>query len=164
MGELIHQVKPDYVIETGTLFGGSAVYYSGMLEFVNPDGKVITIDINEQQLHREARTHPLWTRRVQFIKGSSTAPEVIQQVSTQVGGGKRVLVTLDTLHAPDHVSRELALYSQFVSPGSYLIVQDTYYEGLPSGPLTTFSPPTTISFGIQGWTKGSVSRSTAVAS
>lgn len=64
LSELIHQIKPNYVIETGTLFGGSAVYYAGILEFVNADAKVITIDINEEQIHAEAKEHPLWKRRV----------------------------------------------------------------------------------------------------
>ena len=131
LSELIHQIKPDYVIETGTLFGGSAVYYAGMLEFVNSDAKVITIDINEEQISTQAKEHPLWKRRVKFIRGSSTAPDVIERVKAEVGIRTKVLVTLDTLHAPDHVSKELELYSQFVSPGSYLILQDTFYEGLP---------------------------------
>ena len=131
LADLISRIKPDYVIETGTLWGGSAIYYSALLEFVNPAGKVISIDINEKQILPKARDHDLWKRRVKFIKGSSTAPEVIEQIKEELGSGKIALITLDTLHAPDHVRKELELYSQFVSKGSYMILQDTYYEGLP---------------------------------
>ena len=131
MSELMWQIKPDYIIEAGTLYGGSAVYYAAMLEFINPEAKVLTVDVNEEQIHDEARNHPLWAKRVKFYKGSSVAPEIHEQLAAEVGEGKRVVVTLDTLHAPKHVSKELELYSQYVSKGSYMILQDTYYEGLP---------------------------------
>jgi cephalosporin hydroxylase len=131
MSELIYDVKPDYIIETGTLHGGSAIYYAALLEFVNPDAKVLTVDINEEQIHAEAKQNPLWAKRVRFFKGSSTAPEIHEQLAAEIGAGKAVFVTLDTLHAPKHVSAELELYSKLVSPGSYMILQDTYYDGLP---------------------------------
>lgn len=132
MSELMWEVKPDYIIEAGTLFGGSAVYYAAMLEFINPEGKVLTVDINEEQIHAEARNHPLWAKRVKFyLGGSSIAPKIHEQLKAEIGEGKKVLVTLDTLHAPKHVAAELDLYAQYVSPGSYMILQDTYFEGLP---------------------------------
>ena len=131
VSELIHQIQPDYIIEAGTLYGGSAIYYASQLQFVNPEAKVISIDINRDQIDPAAMAHPLWDERVIFIEGSSTAPEVIEQIRAKIGKDKKVLVTLDTLHAPDHVMKELELYSQFVSKDSYMILQDTYYDGLP---------------------------------
>ena len=131
MSDLIFSVKPDYIIETGTLFGGSALYYAGLLELVNPNGRVITVDINEDAIYGDARDHDLFKRRVRFIRGGSTDAETIEQIRREVGTGMTVLVTLDTLHAPRHVRRELELYSEFVSTGSYIIVQDTFFEGLP---------------------------------
>jgi cephalosporin hydroxylase len=131
MSELMWEVKPDYIVEAGTLYGGSAVYYAAMLEFINPTGKVLTVDINEEQIHAEAKDNPLWDKRVRFYLGSSIAPEVHEQLKAEIGEGKRVFVTLDTLHAPKHVAAELDMYSELVSAGSYMILQDTYYEGLP---------------------------------
>jgi cephalosporin hydroxylase len=131
MSELMWEVKPDYIVEAGTLYGGSAVYYAGMLEFINPDGKVLTVDINEEQIHAEAKANPLWDKRVKFYMGSSIAPEIHEQLKAEIGEGKKVFVTLDTLHAPKHVAAELAMYSKLVSSGSYMILQDTYYDGLP---------------------------------
>lgn len=46
MQEIITEVRPDYVIETGTFHGGTTLYYAGVLAQVNPSGKVITIDID----------------------------------------------------------------------------------------------------------------------
>ena len=131
MSELLYEIKPDFIVEAGTLHGGSAVYYAALLEFINPDGRVLTIDINEDQIAPEAKAHALWGQRVEFLKGSSTAPEIHEQLAKRIGADKRVFVTIDTLHAPKHVSRELELYAEYVSPGSYMILQDTYYEGLP---------------------------------
>ncbi len=128
--ELLHEVRPDYIVEAGTLFGGSALYYAALLEFVNPAGRVLTVDINADQIDPRAREHELWKQRVTFVHGSSTAPEVIEQIVATIGTGKKVVVTLDTLHAPDHVARELGLYAPLVSSGSYIVVQDTYFEGL----------------------------------
>ena len=131
MSELMYTIKPDYVVEAGTLYGGSAVYYAAMLEFINPDAKVLTVDINEEQIHKEALEHPLWEKRVKFYKGSSVDPAIHEQLRAEIGEGKKVLVTLDTLHAPKHVAAELDMYSKLVSSGSYMVLQDTYYEGLP---------------------------------
>jgi cephalosporin hydroxylase len=102
-----------------------------MLEFINPDGKVLTVDINAEQIHAEAKANPLWDKRVKFYMGSSIAPEIHEQLKAEIGEGKKVFVTLDTLHAPKHVAAELAMYSKLVSSGSYMILQDTYYDGLP---------------------------------
>jgi cephalosporin hydroxylase len=131
MSELMYEVKPDYIVEAGTLYGGSAIYYAAMLEFINPDAKVLTVDINEEQIHAEAKANPLWAKRVKFYMGSSIAPEIHEQLKAEIGEGKKVFVTLDTLHAPKHVAAELDMYSELVSSGSYMILQDTYYEGLP---------------------------------
>jgi cephalosporin hydroxylase len=131
IGELIYKIKPDYIIETGTLYGGSALYYAAVLELVNPEGIVITVDIDDEQIHAEAKGHELYQRRVKFIHGGSTDDDVIRRIKEIVGSGeKTVLVTLDTLHAPKHVRKELELYSPFVSRDSYIIVQDTFYEEL----------------------------------
>jgi cephalosporin hydroxylase len=40
--EIIHEVEPDFIVEAGTLKGGSALFWAMVLEQVNPDGRVIT--------------------------------------------------------------------------------------------------------------------------
>jgi cephalosporin hydroxylase len=120
--EILQEVKPDVVIETGTKFGGSAVLWSMLLEYIQPSARVITIDVvNKAQ---KARRHPLAQKRVKFILASSIAPETIETIA-QIAKGKKVLVILDSLHTREHVFEELKLYSPFVQVGSYIIVQDT---------------------------------------
>ena len=131
MQEIINEVRPDYVIETGTMNGGTTLFYASVLSFVNPGAKVITVDIAPQV--QDASQLPLWKQRVEMIVASSTDPKTIERISQEVQG-KKVLVTLDSLHTRDHVLKELQLYSKLVSPGSYLVVQDTNLNGHPIGP------------------------------
>jgi cephalosporin hydroxylase len=102
-----------------------------VLSLVNPDGKVITVDVDPHV--KNASTFPLWNQRVKVIVGSSVDPKVTDQIAQEVSG-KKVLVTLDSLHTRDHVLREIEIYSKFVSPGSYLVVQDTNINGHPVNP------------------------------
>jgi len=128
MQELIAEIAPDYIIETGTLFGGTTLFYADVLSNVNPQGKVITVDIESSA--GQASKHALWQQHVEAIIGSSVDPKVTDHIAQEVQG-KKVLVTLDSLHTRDHVLKEMEIYSQLVSPGSYLVVQDTNINGNP---------------------------------
>ena len=121
--EIMWEVKPDVVVECGTFHGGSALLWAMMLEQINPEGRVITIDIEDIR-EPDAKTFEIAKRRVDFLLGSSTSPKIVREVAKRVEG-KRVLVILDSLHTPEHVLNELRAYSPFVPTGSYIIVQDT---------------------------------------
>jgi cephalosporin hydroxylase len=105
--------------------------YSSVLSYVNPNGKVITVDIAPQV--EEASKLPLWEQRVEMIVGSSTDSKVTNYVAQEVLH-KKVLVTLDSLHTRNHVLNEMQIYSKLVTPGSYLVVQDTDLNGHPVNP------------------------------
>ena len=126
--EIIVETRPDFIIETGTLCGGSAALWSTILEQVNPEGRVITIDILDQA--QLARKLPIVQKHVDFLHGSSTATDIVDDVKNRVKG-KKVLVILDSDHSKQHVLDELAAYAPLVTVGSYLIVQDTNVNGHP---------------------------------
>jgi cephalosporin hydroxylase len=126
--EIIAETKPDFIVETGTFKGGGAVFYASVLQYINPAGRVITVDIKPQ--FEDAARLRLFQERIEFIEGSSVSDDVVGRVASRVAGS-RVMVTLDSDHHMTHVLNELRLYSRFVSPGGYLIVQDTAHSGHP---------------------------------
>lgn len=121
--ELLWQLKPDVVVETGVAHGGSLILSASILELIGK-GKVVGVDIEIRPHNRAAiEAHPL-SRRIQLLEGSSIAPEMIEAVRSAVGDAKRVIVFLDSNHSEEHVAAELELYAQFVTPGSYLVAHD----------------------------------------
>lgn len=131
MQELVWEVSPDLIIETGVARGGSLVFYASLLELIGGDGLVLGIDIDIRPHNRKAiESHPM-ARRIQMIEGSSVDESVVAQVKRIAHGRKRVIVALDSNHTHDHVLGELRRYSAFVTEGSYLVVFDTCVEFTP---------------------------------
>jgi len=133
--EIIVDVKPDIIVEAGTLHGGSAALWATILQQVNPNGRVITIDIEDKAA--EAKKLPIVRQYVDFLIGSSTDPAIVAEVKKRVEG-RKVLVILDSDHSKGHVLAEMKAYAPFVSVGSYMIVQDTNINGHPV--LANFGP------------------------
>ncbi len=131
--EIICEVKPEIIIETGTHLGGSALYMAMVCDYLNL-GKVITIDIETKS------PRPIHSR-IQYLKGSSISNEIVEEVRKIKGEKQKILVILDSEHKKQHVLDELKIYSQFISSGSYIIVEDTNINGHPvlpdwgSGPM-----------------------------
>jgi len=127
--ELIYKIQPDWIIETGTGHGGSAVFYASIFELID-HGKVITIDIEHKYdfdtLPRKIKN------RIIFEGGGSTNPLIFKRIEEMVKG-KKNLIMLDSWHTKEHVLEELKLYSPLVSFGSYLIVEDTHAGKKGSG-------------------------------
>lgn len=133
MQEIIWEVRPDLIIETGVAHGGSIIFSASMLELMGGDGLVLGIDIDiRSHNRREIEAHPMM-RRIRMIEGSSVSEETMAQVKQAVAGRKKVMVFLDSLHTHAHVAKELELYSPFVSVGSYLVLPDTFIEYFPKG-------------------------------
>lgn len=126
--EILVEQKPDFMVEAGTKNGGSALIWAMILREVNPDSRVITIDIVDKTA--KARELPLFKERVDFLLGSSTDPKILAEVSRRVAG-KKVVVLLDSDHSKKHVLAEMQAYATIVTPGSYMIVQDGILSGHP---------------------------------
>ncbi|MGA0064655.1 MAG: cephalosporin hydroxylase family protein [Ilumatobacteraceae bacterium] len=136
--QLIWDVKPDLIIETGIAHGGSLILSASILELAALDGgagdaRVLGIDIDIRAHNREAiLDHPM-SRRITMIEGSSTDPNIVAQVNEHARNSRRTMVFLDSNHTHEHVLRELELYAPLVSKGSYCVVFDTIVEMLPMG-------------------------------
>jgi len=131
MQEIIWNVRPRRIVETGVAHGGSLVYYASLLELLGGDGLVVGVDIDIRAHNRvEIENHPM-ARRIRLVQGSSVEADTAEQVRALVDGHGPVLVVLDSNHTHSHVLRELQLYSPFVRRGSYLVVFDTLVEDMP---------------------------------
>jgi cephalosporin hydroxylase len=130
MQEIIWEVKPDLIIETGIAHGGSIIFSASMLEIIGK-GEVLGIDIDIRKHNRTEIENHTMSKRISMIESSSVSPEIIEKVEEFVSGKEKILVFLDSNHTHEHVLQELKLYSKFVSKGSYIVVFDTFVEDLP---------------------------------
>lgn len=139
--EILFEVRPDVVIETGTFAGGSALYIAHVLDQIG-HGRIITVDYwdhaqAEAEIDRgfpflaDRRAFRPQHPRITYLHGHSTAEATQSALNAMVGEGERGLVILDSDHSMSHVSAELAFYRQFVAPGSYLVVEDTNTSNNP---------------------------------
>lgn len=148
MQELIWQIKPDLIVETGIAHGGSLIFSASMLALLdlceaaengtslNPNDskrKVIGIDIDIREHNlSKINAHPLRSR-IELIQGSSTSKEVLERTYAIAEPFSTVLVCLDSNHTHEHVLAELEAYAPLVSKGSYCVVFDTIIEDMPAG-------------------------------
>lgn len=146
--ELIWQIKPDLIIETGIAHGGSLILSASMLAMIDyceaaevgktldpraSHRRVLGLDIDIRAHNRTAiEAHPL-AHKIDMIEGSSISPQVIARVQENVKGIEHILVCLDSHHTHNHVLAELEAYAPLVSPGSYCIVFDTIIEDMTEG-------------------------------
>ena len=146
--EIIWEVKPDMIIETGIAHGGSLIFSASMLTLLEAcgeieNGKVLGIDIDIREHNKKAiETHPM-SKKITMFQGSSIDEEMIEKVHEFAKSGKKILVCLDSNHTHEHVLAELKAYANLASIGSYCIVFDTIIEDMPEG-----------SFPNRPWDKG----------
>lgn len=138
MQELIWEIQPDLVIETGIAHGGSLILYSSILELIGKGGEVLGIDIEIREHNRIAiEEHPMY-KNITMIEGNAIGEEVASKVKDFIRekGKKNIMLVLDSNHTHEHVAKELELYSPLVTKGSYIVVFDTVIEDVPE----TFFP------------------------
>lgn len=126
--ELIVRTKPDVIVECGVNYGGSTLYYACLLDLVK-QGEIIGIDITFRHVYPQVKAHP----RVSLHERSSTDPAIVDHVKQRVSG-RRTMVILDSDHSLAHVREELTCYADLVTPGCYLVVEDTNVNGHPVFP------------------------------
>ncbi|HZR00195.1 MAG TPA: CmcI family methyltransferase, partial [Chloroflexota bacterium] len=113
----------DLIVETGTAYGGSALYLAHMCDLLG-QGEVVTVDAAQ---HPDRPKHG----RIEYVHGYSTDPAIVGHVAARVRGKESVLVLLDSDHSAPHVLEELRLYSRFATVGSYCVVEDSNVNGHP---------------------------------
>ncbi len=147
MHELIWQIKPDLIIETGIAHGGSLIFSASQLAMLDycdaiesgelldpkqPRRRVLGIDIDIRDHNRKAiEAHPL-SNRIEMIQGSSIEEKIIYQVQEIAKQYSKILICLDSNHTHEHALAELNAYAPLTSEGSYCVVFDTIIDDLPN--------------------------------
>lgn len=135
--ELIEELKPELIIETGTLFGGSALFLRDIMNLLDDVNHVISIDIDHSKVFPKAKnTEGIW-----FLEGSSVSDETVQAIKeyVDINDIKSVMVILDSDHTEQHVLNELNVLAPLVTKGSALIVEDTNTPG-PGEAIEQWAP------------------------
>jgi len=124
--EIIYNLKPDVIIETGTAYGGSALFFSDMMSLCGIDRNVITVDIEPTN-----RGNIGDNKGIRFLVGSSIDNDIINSISSFINKEQKIMVVLDSNHQKDHVLNEMILYSKLVTVGQYMVVEDGGINGHP---------------------------------
>ena len=115
--EILFSRRPDVIIETGTAFGGSALFLATICDLIGA-GRIVTVDIEPRD---DRPSHP----RISYLVGDSIDPEIVGLVRREVADGEKAMVILDSKHHRDHVLAEMRAYGSLVTEAQYMIVEDT---------------------------------------
>lgn len=128
--EILFAHDIDWVIETGSRHGGSALFFADLLRNAGRPGKVFSIDYSPDLDPRAAHDE-----RVEFLTGDSADPAIVARVMAALPADRRgVFLILDSDHAAAHVKRELDAWVPRLRRGDYLLVEDTVVNGHPVRP------------------------------
>ena len=122
--EILYEIRPDLIIETGTARGGTTYYLAHLCDILG-NGQIITMDID---LYTGFRP---FHQRINYVLGSSLDPEIVKKVEDVIKPDMKVLVILDSDHTKPYVLNEINVYKKFVTKNSYLIVEDGNINGHP---------------------------------
>ena len=133
--EVIYEIKPDVIVETGVAHGGSLIFYASICKSIG-HGRVIGVDIEIRPQNRSAIKNHELNDLITLIEGNSISNEIISEVKSQIKGEETVLVILDSNHSKSHVLAELHGYADIVSPKSYIIACDGIMQSVKGASRT----------------------------
>lgn len=131
--EVIYDLKPDVIIETGVAHGGSLIFYASLLKAMGR-GRVIGVDIMIRPENRTAIEEHELSSWITLIEGDSISSTIVDKVGAKVNPNDVVLILLDSCHSKDHVLAELRAYAPLVTVGSYIVATDGIMEHLVGAP------------------------------
>lgn len=133
--EIVWQLKPRWVIETGVARGGGLVLSASLMAMAQIQPRVLGIDIQILPHAHTSVTGSPFAAAIRLWEGDSAgveARDVARQFIQDCGGDAGLLV-LDSNHTHEHVSAELESLWNLLPIGSLILVADTLIEELPAG-------------------------------
>lgn len=126
--EILAELQPGLIVEFGTRFGGSALFFSVIGRAINPELRVLSVDISHAEVAQQVHNEP----SIRLVTASSTdmrVADIILEMRRNTPG--KVFFILDSDHTKTHVLGELALLRSAIEPGDYLVVEDGNINGHP---------------------------------
>lgn len=131
--EIMWDIRPDLIIETGIAHGGSLVLSASLQKMMGVKGEVVGFDIDIREHNKKAiEAHPTFDT-ITMYQADTSSEQILDLLAPHLVGKQKIMVILDSLHTHKHVSEEIALLSPLVSIGSYLVLPDTFIEFFPPG-------------------------------
>ena len=126
--EIISDIKPAFIVEFGSFAGGSAIYFNMIGRAVNPDIKVLSVDIDHGLLDPRVKEYP----EIEFLESSSTEKSVIRRIADmRAAHPGRAFFILDSDHSKAHVLNEMLGIRNVLQASDYVIVEDSNVNGHP---------------------------------
>lgn len=139
MQELLFEVKPDLIIETGIARAGSLIFYSSILSMIHKKYRVIGVDVDIRNHAKKVLKEHKFSKNITTFQGSSNDKLILNKIYKISKKYKKILVCLDSDHTHQHVLDELKNYNKFVSKKSYLVVFDTTQGTFNKGDINKIS-------------------------
>lgn len=126
--EILFSLRPALVIEFGTRFGGSALFFAAVMRQLGSRFKILSVDIDAATISEKTRQDP----DVELLTSSSADPKVAQRIAAlhkEYPGP--VFAILDSDHSKAHVLAEMKLLRPVLIQGDYVVVEDSNVNGHP---------------------------------
>lgn len=123
--ELVTSIRPDHIVVTSRADTGTAHFFASVCDLLG-HGQVIAVGPIGQKLG----DHP----RVTHVSGNPADDDTIAAVLAEVGDNANAIVVLGSANPAPKLQAEFEAYSPLVKPGSYVIFENTIYNGRPVWP------------------------------
>jgi cephalosporin hydroxylase len=127
---LLWESRSNVVIELGTQFGGSALWFRDRLMTLASygrirDPKVISIDVDLRSAREElSEADPACERHIELLEGDVRDRSLPERVAALLPSDARCFVVEDTAHVYETTLAALDSFAQFVPVGGFLVVED----------------------------------------
>jgi cephalosporin hydroxylase len=129
--EIIYQLHPEIIVETGVAHGGSAIFMASLCKLIGV-GHVIGVE-KGLICRKQIESHKL-SEYITLVEGDSVSRETVDHVYRLCRRTDRILLILDSCHSKAHVLAELEAYHDLIRPGLMIIVQDGNMQTLADTP------------------------------
>ena len=121
--EVLADVRPDWIVDTGTRHGGRAWFLATVCDLLG-HGRVVSVGPSTGDALPEHS-------RISYVTGAPQRPEVAAEVRAAIDPGSTVLVVLGTRGRRNRMRDEFDAYADLVTVGSYVIIEHTMLNGWP---------------------------------